>query len=55
MGELFYTVSEAAKVLSLSEYTIRDWLKTGKLQGKREGKFWRISKASVESKLPDKE
>lgn len=53
MGEHFYTVAEAAEVLGLSEYTIRDWLKTGKLIGKRDGKFWRISKESVDSKLPD--
>ena len=54
VGELFYSVAEAAKLSGLSEYTIRDWLKTGKLAGKRDGKFGRISKESVESKLPDK-
>lgn len=53
VGEHFYTVAEAAEILGLSEYTIRDWLKTGKLIGKRDGKFWRISKESVDSKLPD--
>ncbi|MEG1501966.1 MAG: helix-turn-helix domain-containing protein [Synergistaceae bacterium] len=54
MGDLFYTVSEAAEILGLSEYTIREWLKNGKLAGKRVGKFWRIKKESVETHLPEK-
>lgn len=53
MGEFFYSVEEAAKMLGVSEYTIRRWLKDGKLDGKRIGRFWRISKESVESVLPD--
>jgi excisionase family DNA binding protein len=53
MGELFYTVEETAELLGVTVYTIRRWLKDGKLSGKRVGKFWRISKESVKSVLPD--
>jgi len=53
MGESFYTVEEAAEIIEVSVYTIRRWLKDGKLEGKRVGKFWRISKESVKSVLPN--
>ena len=53
MGNLFYTVDEAANLLGVTIYTIRRWLKDGKLSGKRVGKFWRINKESVESVLPN--
>ena len=54
MGESFYTVEEAAEIIEVSVYTIRRWLKDGKLEGKRVGKFWRINKESVKSVLPNK-
>lgn len=54
MGDNFYTVDEAVQIIGVSEYTIRRWLKSGKLNGKRVGKYWRISKESVIAVLPDK-
>ncbi len=53
MGETFYSVAEAAALIGVSEFTIRRWLKDGRLSGKRVGKFWRINKESVTDVLPE--
>ena len=44
----FYTVRELAKKFDRTEYTIRFWLRTGVIKGKRLGKHWYIPKSSVE-------
>jgi excisionase family DNA binding protein len=49
----YYSVAEVAQMLGLKEVTVREWLKTGKLQGKRVGKYWRVSKKSVCKVLPE--
>lgn len=51
--KLFYTVEEAAQMLGIAEFTVRKWLRDGKLAGKRVGRFWRINKESVRSVLPE--
>jgi excisionase family DNA binding protein len=55
MGQLFYTVKEAAEILGISEFTVRVWLRDGKIIGKRVGRLWRINKESVNAILPTKE
>ena len=49
----FYRVREAAELLDVCEESIRAWLKTGRLKGKKFGRIWRISKESVHEILPD--
>jgi len=51
--KLFYTVEEAAQMLGIAEFTVRKWLRDGKLTGKRVGRFWRINKDSVRNVLPE--
>lgn len=43
------TVKETADILSLSEYTIREWLKSGKISGIKIGRGWRIKEEDIES------
>ncbi len=40
----FITVTEAAKMLKVDPATIRNWLKTGKIKGKKlVGTQWRVN------------
>lgn len=41
------TVAEVAAFFEVSNYTIREWLKAGKLQGTKPGKSWRIKRTDV--------
>lgn len=45
MTETFLTVDEAAKALAVSPYTLREWLKTGKVRGTKIGTQWRVPQA----------
>ena len=40
-------VHEAAAFFGVTPYTIREWLKTGKLKGTKPGKSWRIHRADA--------
>lgn len=42
------TVDEAAKKLHLTPYTVREYLKSGKLPGRKLGKSWRILENELE-------
>jgi len=44
----FYTVRELAKKFDRTEYTIRFWLRSGVIKGRRLSKHWYIPKASVD-------
>jgi len=46
-----YTVEEAAKILQVTPYTIRAWLKAGKLPGRKVGGVWRILDSALEDFL----
>ena len=46
-----YTVEQVAEKLSVGVYTIRDWLKTGKLHGHKIGSLWRITSKDIEVML----
>jgi excisionase family DNA binding protein len=37
-------VHEAATFFGVTPYTIREWLKSGKLKGSKPGKSWRIER-----------
>lgn len=53
MGDLYYTVEEVADLAGVTPYTVRRWLREGRLKGKRFGLRWRIEKDSVSEILPD--
>ena len=53
MGDLYYTVEEVADLAGVPPYTVRRWLREGRLKGKRFGLRWRIEKDSVSEILPD--
>lgn len=43
-----YTVEQVAEMLSVRVYTIREWLRTGKLHGHKIGSLWRITRANMD-------
>jgi excisionase family DNA binding protein len=51
--EDLYTVKEAAVKLKVSERSVLDWLRAGKLRGLRAGKAWRIKESDLEAFLHD--
>ena len=46
-----YTPKEAAEILSISDKTMMDWLRAGKIQGVKVGKYWRIMDQDLEAFL----
>jgi len=52
--ERFLKVPDVAKRLNVSEYTVREWLRTGRLAGYRPGGTkagWRVSEADLDACL----
>lgn len=47
--EKLYTPEEAAEILQVHPYTIRKWLRAGKIQGKKFGRVWRIPESALEA------
>lgn len=47
MPEL-YTPTEVAQKLKVSPKTVYSWLKSGKIEGVKIGKLWRIRKEALE-------
>ena len=46
-NEIYYTVKDLVNLLSLTELTIRYYLRSGKLKGHKPGQFWYISKKNL--------
>lgn len=47
-----YTVNEVAEICKVTPYTVRAWLKSGKLRGtKISPKAWRVPKESLQEFL----
>ena len=42
MTDNWYTVSEAASILNVSTETIRRYIRSGKLEGRKDGKQWMV-------------
>jgi len=42
-NKIYYTVKDLVELLSLTEITIRDYLRSGKLKGNKAGHFWYVS------------
>ena len=48
------SVAEVAKLLSVTEPTVREWIKEGKLKAHRAGaRFWRIRQSEVDRMLSE--
>ena len=46
-NKIYYTVKDLVELLSLTEITIRDYLRSGKLRGNKAGHFWYVSEKSL--------
>lgn len=47
MTDTFLTVDEAARRLAITPYTMREWLKTGKVRGVRVSRRWRVPERAL--------
>lgn len=46
----YFSVSEVSKMLKISKYTIREWMRDGKIKGtKLSDKVWRVSGEELEN------
>jgi excisionase family DNA binding protein len=45
--EVYFSVEELVAILPLTALTIRDYLRRGKLKGKKVGKLWHVSKRDL--------
>ncbi len=52
--EIVYTILEAAKLLKVSDDTIRRLIKSGELEAVKVGNQWRIKKESLDKLLKKK-
>jgi excisionase family DNA binding protein len=46
--EKYYSTEDIAEILGLKEKTVREWLRTGKLKGKKIGRLWRVKESELE-------
>ncbi len=53
--ERLYKVEEVAEYLHVTLRTLRAWLKTGKLKGRKVGKQWLVKESNVEAFLDEQE
>jgi len=53
--EKYYSTEDVAEILGFKEKTVREWLRTGKLKGKKVGRVWRIKESDLEEFLDDAE
>jgi excisionase family DNA binding protein len=44
-----FSIADVAERLGMSTYTIRDWIKAGRLKATRIGRFWRIRESDLEA------
>jgi len=47
----YYNVSELVEILKVSSFTIREYLKAGKLRGRKIAKQWLVSEKELEDFL----
>ena len=51
MSAKLLTASQVAEQLQVTEHTVYDWLRTGKLHGLKVGRLWRVSETSLDAFL----
>ncbi len=49
--DAFYSIEDVASLFSVSDKTVRRWIKSGELVAHRIGRQWRISKTDLETFL----
>jgi excisionase family DNA binding protein len=47
--ERLFSIEEVAERLGMSRYTIAEWLRSGRLKGRRIGRFWRVKENDLEA------
>ena len=47
--ERLFSVEDTAERLGVSKWTITDWIKAGRLNGTKIGKFWRVREGDLEA------
>ena len=53
--EKFYTSKEIAEILKLSNYTIGEYIRSGKLKAIKFGRVWRVSENQLKQFLESKQ
>jgi excisionase family DNA binding protein len=53
VDDRLWTIGETAEYLHMSQDTIADWIKSGRLKASRIGRFWRIRPRDVEAFIDD--
>ena len=48
MEKAYYTLLETAKIFKIKIRTVREWLKTGKIQAEKHGTMWRVSASEID-------
>jgi excisionase family DNA binding protein len=54
-NEQVYTPAEVAKILKLSQETIRRKMRSGELKAYKEGRLWRITTESISQYIKNKQ
>lgn len=55
MNSKMLTALQVAEHLQVTEHTVYDWLRTGRLQGVKVGRLWRVSPSSLDAFLGNSE
>lgn len=50
-----YTVDDIAELLQVSQRTVYDYLRSGKLKGKKIGKYWKVTEEALRAFLEPEE
>lgn len=50
----FLTVKEFAEAVGVTVLTVKRWLYSGQIEGKKFGRLWRIDKSELDKVLPEK-
>jgi predicted site-specific integrase-resolvase len=53
-NKIYYTVKDLVKNLGLSDVTVRNYLRDGKLKGYKPAKFWYVSEENLKLFLGNK-
>lgn len=51
MSDKLLTPEQAAERLNVSDWTIRAWLRSGRIKGVKIGKLWRISEDEIDAMI----
>jgi excisionase family DNA binding protein len=51
---IYYTVSEVAEIVRVTEWTVREWLKSGTLKGSKPGRGWRVTEEDLHTFLNER-